>query len=102
MYYLENDPTKAIYGVSTQTVPTADTAGYLVGYRQAFGVTTNPDNSINVLDYEGKAFISKFSRVATVGKTTTAQLACDSVSTNCTAGSMVTGTFTLDALAPAD
>lgn len=100
LYTLSDDPT--VYGVSTATIPNADTDGYLVGYHTIYEIETNADDSINLLDYEGTAQISDFTRVTSEGATTTAKMLCEPVNMACTAGDLVDVTFRLDALEPID
>lgn len=96
-YYVDTDSTKTIYGVSTATLPTSNTSGYLIGWQRIYGVTTNTDGTINLLDYSGNSLITNFTRQSSVSGTTTATISCD-VGMSCSAPTTQSLTFTLDAL----
>lgn len=98
LYSLSDDPDQAIYGATIATLPTADYSGYLVGWRTPYGVKTNEDGSVDLLNYDKTSFLAGFQRKTAVGETTSAQLECDTVSFGCTNGQTFAATFTLDAL----
>jgi hypothetical protein len=98
-YYISSDADKTIYGVSTAMIPTANTPTYLIGWQRVYGVTTNADGTINLLDYQGNKILSNFKRISTVGGNTQGELACDTVVFNCsTNGAGFQQTFKLNAL----
>jgi|GEM_PF-6806610 len=97
-YSLSSDPQKSIYGVSTATIPTANTKTYLIGWQRIYGVTTNSDGTINLLDYQGNNVLSNFKRVTTIGASTQGAIACDTVLFNCTSGTPFSQTFKLASL----
>lgn len=97
-YSVSNDPEKTIYGVTTATIPNASTQTYLIGWQRVYGISTNSDGTINLLDYQGQKLLSNFRRTTTVGATTEGQLACDTVILNCTAGSTFNQSFVLSSL----
>ncbi len=98
LFSVDGDATHTVYGVTTATIPTAATDGYLIGWEGIYGVTTNADGSINLLDYKGDPQLANFQRVAAAGGTTTGDLTCDGVTMNCSAGATVSATFALDTL----
>lgn len=76
LFSVQGDSAATIYGVSINSVPTSTSQSYLTGYTQAYGVTTNTDGSVNLLDYAGNPVISNLKRVTTKGATTTGQVVC--------------------------
>jgi hypothetical protein len=100
LYSLADDPT--VYGVNTATIPNAETGGYLTGFHTIYEIVTNPDDSIDLLDYQDMAQISNLVRITEVGGTTTAQLLCDAEGVGCTPGERFEVTFRLDAFGPID
>lgn len=95
MYFLDTDPDRTIYGVSVATLPTADFSGYLVGYQTIKSINTGADGSIDLIDILDVESIKGLKRLMTVGETTSAQLACDSVTMSCNVGQHFTATFKL-------
>ncbi|MEY4064686.1 MAG: hypothetical protein RIR26_894 [Pseudomonadota bacterium] len=97
-YYVSDDSQKSIQGVSTATLPTADTVSYLTGFHRIYSIKENTDTSLDLLNYEAKTKIASFLRTNTVGQTTTAKVECTSDVPGCDADGFLNATFTLDAV----
>jgi hypothetical protein len=104
IYYLSNEPQKAIYGASYTPLVNANTQAMIDQTANKIGAAqTAPDGTVTLIHETGETMVTDFSRKTKVGDATSATVHCNMYFTaypGCPAGSTVQMTFTLKGIAP--